>query len=131
MFIRITSLRLFDLNLTLVIFAYVYHINVLPHSEFFKIPILDNFSYQHTIYRWLNPRKFFTLAQICKKGAKLQPWASSLLGDSAQGLGPFFRVLSQRKNLLTANIFESGPMPTPWKSLDRTPLLPSCKSGQN
>ena len=29
---------------------------------------------------------------------------------------------------LAANIFESGPMPTPWKFLDRPPLLPSCKS---
>ena len=32
---------------------------------------------------------------------------------------------------LTANIFESGPMLTPWKSLHRTPLPPSCKLGQN
>ena len=30
---------------------------------------------------------------------------------------------------LTANIFESGPMPTPGKILDRPPLLPSCKLG--
>ena len=30
---------------------------------------------------------------------------------------------------LTANIFESGPMLTPWKFLDRPPLLPSCKLG--
>ena len=28
---------------------------------------------------------------------------------------------------LTANIFESGPFSTPWKFLDRLPLLPSCK----
>ena len=28
---------------------------------------------------------------------------------------------------LTANIFESGPMPTPSKFLARLPLLPSCK----
>ena len=45
-------------------------------------------------------------------------------------------ILKRRSNVfaskfLTANIFESGPMPTPWKSLDRTPLLPSCKLGQN
>ena len=31
--------------------------------------------------------------------------------------------------ILTANIFESGPMPTPWNFLDRPPLLPSCKLG--
>ena len=30
---------------------------------------------------------------------------------------------------LTANIFESGPIPTPWKFLAGPPLLPSCKSG--
>ena len=35
----------------------------------------------------------------------------------------------QGNNILTANIFESGPMPTPWKFLDRPPLLPSCKLG--
>ena len=27
---------------------------------------------------------------------------------------------------LTANIFESGPMPTPWKFLDSSPVIPSC-----
>ena len=27
---------------------------------------------------------------------------------------------------LTANIFESGPMPTPWKFLDSPPVIPSC-----
>ena len=27
---------------------------------------------------------------------------------------------------LTANIFESGPMPTPWKFLDSLPAIPSC-----
>ena len=32
-------------------------------------------------------------------------------------------------NFLTANIFESGPMLTPWNFLDRPPLLPSCKLG--
>ena len=31
--------------------------------------------------------------------------------------------------LLTANIFESRPMPTPWKFSDGSPLLPSCKLG--
>ena len=31
--------------------------------------------------------------------------------------------------ILTANIFESGPMPTPWKILAGPPLLPSCKLG--
>ena len=31
--------------------------------------------------------------------------------------------------LLTANIFESGPMPTTWKFLARPPILPSCKLG--
>ena len=41
-------------------------------------------------------------------------------------------IKSWHNNLfLTANIFESGPMPTPWKSLDRTPLLSSSKLGQN
>ena len=30
---------------------------------------------------------------------------------------------------LTANDFESGPMPTSSKILDRPPLLPSCKLG--
>ena len=30
---------------------------------------------------------------------------------------------------LTANIFESGPMPTPWKFLAGPPLLPGCKWG--
>ena len=30
---------------------------------------------------------------------------------------------------LTATIFESGPMPAPWKTLPGTPLLPSCKLG--
>ena len=30
---------------------------------------------------------------------------------------------------LTANIVESGPMPTPWKFLAGPPLLPSCKFG--
>ena len=28
---------------------------------------------------------------------------------------------------LAANIFESGPLQTPWKFFDRLPLLPSCK----
>ena len=28
--------------------------------------------------------------------------------------------------ILTANIFESGPMPTPWKILDSLPVIPSC-----
>ena len=28
--------------------------------------------------------------------------------------------------ILTANIFESGPMPTPWKYLDSLPVIPSC-----
>jgi hypothetical protein len=32
---------------------------------------------------------------------------------------------------LTANIFESGPMPTPQKFLAGPPLLLSCKLGQN
>ena len=27
---------------------------------------------------------------------------------------------------LTANISESGPMPTPWKFLDSPPVIPSC-----
>ena len=27
---------------------------------------------------------------------------------------------------LTANIFESEPMPTPWKFLDSLPVIPSC-----
>ena len=31
--------------------------------------------------------------------------------------------------LLTANIFESGPIPTPWKFLVGLPLLSSCKLG--
>ena len=31
--------------------------------------------------------------------------------------------------VLTANNFESGPMPTPWNFLDGPPLLPSCKLG--
>ena len=30
---------------------------------------------------------------------------------------------------LTANIFESGPMPTPWIFLAGSPLLPSSKLG--
>ena len=30
---------------------------------------------------------------------------------------------------LTANIFESGPMPTSWKFLNSPPLLPSCELG--
>ena len=30
---------------------------------------------------------------------------------------------------LAVNILECGPMPTPWKFLDRPPLLPSCKLG--
>ena len=29
-------------------------------------------------------------------------------------------------DVLTANIFESGPMPTPWKFLDSLPVIPSC-----
>ena len=29
-------------------------------------------------------------------------------------------------NCLTASIFESGPMPTPWKFLDSLPVIPSC-----
>ena len=33
--------------------------------------------------------------------------------------------------ILTANIFESGPMPTPSKFLAGLSLLPSCKLGQN
>ena len=32
---------------------------------------------------------------------------------------------------LTANIFESGPMPTPWKFLDSPKVIPSCYLGQN
>ena len=45
---------------------------------------------------------------------------------------PTFDVVSHEGvKILTANIFESEPMPTPWKSLDMTPLLPSCKLGQN
>ena len=36
----------------------------------------------------------------------------------------YFTIVSSTaqtdKKVLTANIFESGPMPTPWKSLDRT-----------
>ena len=32
-------------------------------------------------------------------------------------------------HILTAKIFESGPMPTLWNFLDRLPLLPSCKFG--
>ena len=31
--------------------------------------------------------------------------------------------------ILTASIFERRPMLTPWKFLDRLPLLPSCKLG--
>ena len=34
-------------------------------------------------------------------------------------------------NLLTANIFESGPMPTPWKFLESLKVIPSCYLGQN
>ena len=30
---------------------------------------------------------------------------------------------------LTVNIFESGPVPTPWKWPDKSPLIPSCKWG--
>ena len=38
-----------------------------------------------------------------------------------------FRLKSLELNLLlTANIFESGPMPTPWKILDSSPVIPSC-----
>ena len=44
--------------------------------------------------------------------------------------GPL-KVLNHIESIITANIFESGQMPTPWKSLDRMPLLPSCKLGQN
>ena len=30
-----------------------------------------------------------------------------------------------------ANIFESGSRVTPWKGSDKSPLIPSCKLGQN
>ena len=40
-----------------------------------------------------------------------------------------FIKVSKTEFALAANIFESGPMPTPWKILDGTPLLPSCKLG--
>ena len=43
--------------------------------------------------------------------------------------GYFFWILICNGKYLTANIFESGPMPTPWKFLNRPPLLPSCKLG--
>ena len=33
--------------------------------------------------------------------------------------------------LLTANIFESGPMLTPWKFLDSLKVIPNCYLGQN
>ena len=33
--------------------------------------------------------------------------------------------------LVTANISECGPMPTPWKILDSLPVIPSCLLGQN
>ena len=39
----------------------------------------------------------------------------------------FFDTGDKGKKYLTANIFESGPMPTPWKFLDRPPLLPCWK----
>ena len=43
--------------------------------------------------------------------------------------GYFFWILICNGKYLTANIFESGPMPTSWKFLNRPPLLPSCKLG--
>ena len=40
-------------------------------------------------------------------------------------------VVAIHNDLLTANIFEIGPMPTPWKFLDSLPVIPSCYLGQN
>ena len=38
----------------------------------------------------------------------------------------FYYETNSFGNYLTANIFESGPMPTPWKFLDSLPVIPSC-----
>ena len=38
----------------------------------------------------------------------------------------FFGRIVDTINCLTASIFESGPMPTPWKFLDSLPVIPSC-----
>ena len=37
-----------------------------------------------------------------------------------------FCICQHHCTALTANIFESGPMPTPWKSLDSSKVIPSC-----
>ena len=54
----------------------------------------------------------------------LKPWVPTVpwMGMGGGGLWGLPIVL-------TANIFESGPMPTSWKFLDGPLLLPSCKLG--
>ena len=37
-----------------------------------------------------------------------------------------FKYLCKVCAYLTANTFESGPMPTPWKFVDSPPVIPSC-----
>ena len=46
-----------------------------------------------------------------------------LLNNSSQEIWILFT--------LTANIFESGPMPTTWKFLAGLPVIPNCLLGQN
>ena len=49
-------------------------------------------------------------------------------GSPQKYLDQFKIVLDQPKDqaYLTANIFEIGPMPTPWKFLDSSTVIPSC-----
>ena len=46
------------------------------------------------------------------------PEKKNIIGDT------FFDFTTQKS--LTANIFKSGPMPTPWKFLDSFSVIPSC-----
>ena len=56
-------------------------------------------------------KSFFWSMAICEMIFEFTDWL-------------FLKLLANK--ILTANIFESGPMPTPWKFLDSLPVIPSC-----
>ena len=101
-------------------------------------------SQTHTTSSLPNPQHIFikTMSNICWKhgilwkpfgihsrGIKLVRIGLNKFENCPHILGSEFTMNLTNSPDLTANIFESGPMPTPWKFLAGLPLLPSCKLG--
>ena len=79
----------------------------------FKVVILEKKSH----HSWLNRKTFFFHSKWRLREENCDFQSKSIIWER------------NNEFILTANIFESGPMTTPWKLLAGLPLLPNCKLG--